>query len=208
MVVFGKSMTAEEKIVELIGKNGGYVTRLDTDKEGIPSSQLSAFVRKSHLIRLAPGFYAGKDWIRDDYFILQYQYPKLVYSFYSSAFLLGLGDFNPTLLEVTGPKNYRPFPLPRAGIVLHTDTREDTYSLGIEWVETAFGNKVKTYNREKTVCDFIRFRKRLDAESFAKCLQGYSASPKRDMVQLLQYAKTMKVESQVRNLMEVLLNED
>lgn len=202
------SMTNFDKVSKIIKSNGGYITGADIKAENIPSAVLSAYVKKFNLIKQCPGFYSIEGWMVDDYFIFQYQYPKLIYSFYSAAFLHRLGDYVPTSLEVTAPKNYRPFPLPRSGVVLHTDTRETTYNLGISEIETSFGNKVKVYDIEKTVCDFIRNREKLDSESFVKCVSWYKKRKDKNVNRLIQYARIMKIEDKVNSLMEVLLNED
>ena len=205
-VVGNASMTNFEKIFKIIKTNGGYITGRDIKKANISSAVLSDYVKKHNLVKQCPGFYSLEDWIKDDYFIFQYQYPKLIYSFYGAAYLNGLGDYIPTSLEVTAPKNYRPFPLPKEGVILHTDTREAIYSLGISEIETVFGKKVKVYDIEKTVCDFIRNREKIDIESFVKCMNWYKKRKDKNVNRLIRYSKIMKIESKVSNLMEILLN--
>lgn len=203
-----KEMTKYDAIRNLLENNGGYITRDDINRNDIPSAMLYEFVNKHGLIKHGTGFYAKANWIKDDYLIFQYEYPRLVYSFYAAQYLNGLGDYNPPFLEVTAPKNYRPFPLPREGVLLHTDTKESTYSLGITEIRTVFGNKVRVYDKEKTVCDFIKNRRKIDSESFVKCLNRYKKSPDKNINRLMGYAKTMRIEKEVNSLMEVLLNED
>ncbi len=208
MWLYLEIMTKFEAIEKIIKKNGGYITRQDINKANIASAFLSEYVRKHELVRYASGFYAKPDWIRDDYFIFQYSYPKLIYSFYSAIYLHNLGDFIPPYLEVTGPKNYRPFKLPRSGVVLHTDTRESIYELGITSVKTSLGNVIKVYDIERTVCDFIRNREKLDSEVFIKCVNWYKKRQDKNVVNLINYARKMGIEDKVTNLMEVLLNEN
>ena len=203
-----KEMTKYDAIQTILERNGGYVTRDDINKNDIPSAMLYEFVNKHGLIKHATGFYAKADWNKDDYLVFQYLYPKLVYSFYGAQYLNELGDFLPPFLEVTAPKNYRPFPLPREGVVLHTDTKDSTYSLGITEVETMFGNKVRVYDKEKTVCDFIKNRSKIDSESFVKCLHYYKKRRDKNISRLMEYARIMKIEKEVFSLMEVILNED
>ena len=64
------------------------------------------------------------------------------------------------------------------------------------------------YNIEKTVCDFIRNRGKLDLESFVKCVTWYSKRKDKNVNRLIQYARIMKIEDKVNSLMEVLLNEN
>lgn len=201
-------MTKYEIIENIIKTNGGYITRCDINNHKIPSSMLYEYIKKHHLVKYGTGFYALENWIKDDYLVFQYNYPKLVYSFYSAQYLNQLGDYNPPFLEVTAPKNYRPFPLPQEGVVLHTDTRIDSYSLGIIEIETIFGNKIRTYDKEKTICDFIRNRNKIESEAFVKCLKNYKKSKDKDVNKLMEYARIMKIEKEVNSLMEVILNED
>jgi len=203
-----ETKTKFDIITDIININKGYITRKDINKHNISSMFLSLYVKRNNLIKYGSGFYARKDWIKDDYLILQYQYPKLIYSFYSAAYIHKLGDYIPFNIEVTAPKNYRPFSLPRKGIVLHTDTRDSTYNLGIIEIKNIFGNTIKVYNLEKTICDFIRYRNKIDSESFIKCINYYKNRKDKNRHNLMRYAKIMKIEDKVYNLMEVILNED
>ena len=58
--------------------NKGYITRKDINENGIPSFFLYDYVKKNKLIKYGTGFYARNDWIKDDYFIFQYLYPKYI----------------------------------------------------------------------------------------------------------------------------------
>ena len=74
--------------------------------------------------------------------------------------------------------------------------------------ETIFGNKIKVYDIEKTVCDFIKNRKKIDSESFVKCINRYKKRIDKNVNNLMKYAKIMGIEDEVFSLMEILLNED
>ena len=203
-----EKISNNELIKIIIDSNGGYITRKNINEHNISSMFLSNYVKKYSLIKYGTGFYATKEWIRDDYFIFQYEYPRFIYSFYSAAYLHQLGDYMPPYLEVTGPKNYRPFEMPKRGVVIHTDTKPEIYSLGVTEIKTIFGNKIRVYDAEKTVCDFIKNRKKIDSESFVKCINWYKKIKNKNRNNLMKYAKTMKIEEEVFNLMEVVLNED
>lgn len=195
-------------IAKLIKENNGYITRKDIDKHNIPSIFLSRYVKENKLVKYCAGFYAKSEWIKDDYLVLQYQHPKFVYSFYSAAYLHGLIDSIPVVLEVTVPKNHRPFNTKRDDVKLHTDTRNEIYNMGIVEINTIFGNKVNVYDIEKTICDFIRNRTKIDSESFVKCINSYKKRSDRKINNLMEYAKKMRIEKDVYSLMEVILNEN
>ena len=198
----------EQAIKAIIESNRGYVTRKDIDGHGIPSVYLSRYARKHGLKRIARGFYAEDGWIVDPYVVFQYAYPKFIYSFGSAVYLHGLGDILPSYLEVTGPLNYRPMPRTRDGVIAHTDTVGESYALGVEEVRTSLGNVVRAYDREKTICDLIRHKGKVEFETYAKALNLYSRSTDKDINKLMEYARILKIEKEVRSRMEVLLNAD
>ena len=207
MVVLGTSMTVEEKIENIVKTNNGYVTRKDIDRNKIPSIYLTRYVKKNNLIQIVRGFYAREDWIVDPYLIFQYTYPQFIYSFNSAIYLHGLGDVLPNYLEVTGPFNYRPMSKNRDDVMTHTDTVDESYNLGIADTKTSRGNVVRVYDKEKTICDLIKHKDKIEFEVYVKALTRYARSKDKDINKLMRYAQIMKIENKVRNQMEVIIND-
>ena len=85
-----KEQTNYSKIEKIFIKNGGFITREDLEKKNIPSWFLSDFIRKNNLIKIAPGFYVDKNYLFDDYYILQRRYPKYIFSGISALYIHGL----------------------------------------------------------------------------------------------------------------------
>ena len=208
MGVLGTSMTVEEKIENIVKTNNGYVTRKDIDRNRIPSIYLSRYVKKHNLIQIVRGFYAREDWIVDPYLIFQYTYPQFIYSFNSAIYLHGLGDVLPNYLEVTGPFNYRPMSKNRDDVMTHTDTVDESYNLGIADTKTSLGNVVRVYDKEKTICDLIKHKDKIEFEVYVKALTRYARSKDKDINKLMRYAQIMKIENKVRDQMEVIINAD
>ena len=208
MVVLGTSMTVEEKIENIVKTNNGYVTRKDIDRNSIPSIYLSRYVKKHNLIQIVRGFYAREDWIVDPYLIFQYTYPQFIYSFNSAIYLHCLGDVLPNYLEVTGPFNYRPMSKNRDDVMTHTDTVDESYNLGITDIKTSLSNVVRAYDKEKTICDLIKHKDKIEFEVYVKALTRYARSKDKDINKLMRYAQIMKIENKVRDQMEVIINAD
>lgn len=199
--------TNEKKLEKMLNANSGYITRKQVDNHKIPSWFLTDFVRKQGLVKVDKGFYAQEQWIRDDYLIFQYKYPRFIFSYVSALFLHGLTDQLPDYFEVTGPKNYRPFS-PNSSVTIHTDSHEEIYKLGICKTKTSLGHLVECYDMERTICDIIKSSQKIDAEIYGKALRLYAKSKDKDIRKLLRYAQALKIESKVAELMTVVLNED
>ena len=199
-------VTNEQKLMKMLDANKGYITRRQVDERGIPSWFLTDLVRKAELVKVDKGFYARADWLRDDFLVFQYKYPRFVFSHLSALFLHGLTDRLPESFEVTGPKNYRPF-VPDGSVAIHTDSRA-SYDMGVVDVKTSLGHAVRCYDREKTLCDIIRISDKMDPEVYTKALRLYARSKKKDVGKLMGYARAMKIERKVSEIMMVVLNED
>lgn len=70
-----------------------------------------------------------------------------------------------------------------------------------------FGNKVSAYDKERTICDLIKYRDEYDGEVFVKAIKTY-VSNYLDQMKLFKYAKQMKIEKKVFEIMEVVSNEN
>ena len=194
--------------IEKAFEEQGYITATNIRTAGIASWFLTDFVRKNGLMKVAKGFYASSNWPVDPFLVFQYKYKKFVFSHSSAAYLHHLADNLPWILEVSGPKNYRPVSPKEAEFVLHTVTAKGIYELGIAEMATPFGNKVLAYDLERTVCDLIKEGDKADKELYVKTLKAYLHHPKKKLSRLMEYAKKMRIGSKVRIIMEVLLNED
>lgn len=72
-------------------------------------------------------------------------------------------------------------------------------------MESPFGMKIKVYDIERTICDIIKNKNKIDAEIFSKALKDYAKSKNKNLSKLTKYAKAMNIEKKVSEYMEVLL---
>ena len=202
-----KEITNYSKIESIIKTNGGYITREDIDKANIPSWFLSDYVKKNKLIKVAPGFYATENYIPDQYFIIHRRFPKYVFSGTSALYLHKLTDRTPDYIDVTAPQGYNPTRNRIDSLIVHKISNEDLYKLGITEAETMFGNTVKVYDEERTICDAIKYRDKYDAETFIKAIKLYFKKTN-NQLKLFKYARAMGIEKKVFEIMEVIVNEN
>lgn len=195
-------------ILEKIFKtNGGYITREDVDDANISSWFLSDFVKRNSLDKIAPGFYANDNYIIDNYYILQRRYPKYVFAGLSALYLLGLTDRIPIDIEVSAPQTYHPSRDKIESLIVRKISSDNIYKLGIKEVKTMFGNIVRTYDEERTICDVIKHRGKYDGETFIKAIKFYIRTSN-NQSKLFKYARELGIEKKVYEVMEVVANAD
>lgn len=193
-----------EKLENILIQNGGFITRKDVDANNVPSWFLSDFVRKKELIKVAPGFYATKSYPIDEHFIFQKKYPKFIFSRMTSLYLLGLTDKIPSFIEVTGPIGYNPIHENDNEVIVHRISDKTKYTLGIIDVDTMFGNSVRTYDPERTICDIVKHRKDYDSETFVKAIRLY-VQKYNNQTKLFEYSRILGVENELFDVMELIL---
>lgn len=67
------------------------------------------------------------------------------------------------------------------------------------------GVNVRIYDRDRTICDVLRNMNKMDKEIFNKAIQGYVKDSKKNIPNLLEYAKVLRVQKRVKELIGVWL---
>lgn len=202
-----KENTNYSKIESIFKKNGGYITRKDVDNAHIPSWFLYDFVKKKNLEKIAPGFYAADTYLCDDYYLLQRRYPKYIFSDMSALYLHGLTDKRLDYMEVVAPKDYNPSRHKPSYLTVRKISNTNIYNLGISNVKTMFGNIVRVYDKERTICDVIKNRDKYDGETFIKAIKYYVRKDNNQST-LFRYARILGIEKKVFEILEVVTNDD
>lgn len=76
--------------------------------------------------------------------------------------------------------------------------------IGVDSVEMD-GIAVSIYDRERTLCDCLLHRNKLDAEVFNCAIQSYVRDDKRNSARLAEYAKALHVEKKVKEVLGIWL---
>lgn len=190
-------------LAQLVKKADGLLITADALQQGISKDQIYGYIRENNLEKVGRGIYAAGDaWI-DEMYLLQLRFSRAVYSYDTALYLYDLAEKEPIPLTVTVPAKYNTISLNDTAKIYYV--KESWYNIGICETKSPEGNKIKVYDRERTICDIIRKRDNMDTAVFNYALKEYVKSPEKDYSRLLSYAKTFRVESKLRNIMGVLL---
>ena len=67
------------------------------------------------------------------------------------------------------------------------------------------GITVKMYDKERVICDCLRYRNKMDKELFNKAIQGYVSDTSRNIPNLMEYAVPLRCTKLVKELIGVWL---
>ena len=181
----------------------GTLTVSEAKSLGISRAMLSYMVQNGRLSRLAQGLYAPIDEIPDELAVIARRSERIVFSHETALALHKLHNRIPALPTFTVPTGCRsPRSLDNAVVVYHI--RRELFDLGRTVVKSFMGNDIPCYNQERTICDVIRSRSRMEIETYAGAIRTYAASASRNLPLLFIYAKEMGIERKVHAVMEVL----
>jgi len=193
-----------DKILKIVKKNNGYVTTKEVVKNGINKTFLTNMVKNGTLVRISRGYYGLPDYIEDEYYKIASKSKNARFSMATALYLHNLSDRTPLVYNVTLPFGYSGVLQKEKNVILNFVKRE-LLDLGVIEMESPFGMKIKVYDVERTICDIIKNKSKMNAEIFSKALKEYAKSKNKNLNKLAMYAKKMNIEKKVSEYMEVLL---
>lgn len=197
-------MTNAEKIMQMVKENNGTITSGEVTKAGLSRWSLKILVDSGKLERSARGVYILPELWDDEMYNLQVQFNRGIFSGETALFLNDLTDRTPNRYQMTFPIGYNVTSLKNKNVKA-IRTKEEFYELGIVTVLTPGGNPVKTYSREKTLCDILRGISNTDIQIVSEAFKQYARSKEKNIPLLSEYGKILRVEKRLRSYLEVLI---
>ena len=193
-------MEYESKILKLF-KNG-YLTTKDVTDNHIPRTYLTKLIKENEIERVSRGVYIKKNVLVDEFVILQNKSKYAIYSNTTALYLHGLSNRIPIRYDITIKSGYKGSLQKEKNVNLFY-TKKELLELGVIDYKLDSGNVIKVYDLDKTICDIIRNKKKIDAEIFNKAIREYFYSKKKNTLKLYEYAKKMNIYNKVRDTFEV-----
>ena len=67
------------------------------------------------------------------------------------------------------------------------------------------GHEIRIYDKDRVICDCLRYRNKMDKEIFNKAIQNYIADPEKSIPKLMEYAGPLRVKKLAKDLIGVWL---
>ena len=193
-----------EKLKKLIEKQHGTILSADLDRNEIPRVYLRMMIAEGHLEKVGRGVYVSVDSIEDAMYSMQTKYPKLIYSHETALYLHGLSDRTPFEYSASVPSGYKVVGTVADRFKIYY-VKKELHEQGVETVKSAHGNPIRTYILERTICDLIRSRNRIDVQILNDAVKRFVKIKSADYSILMDHAKKLRVETVLKNYLEALL---
>ena len=207
MLKVGDCVDLRAAVRDVIVSKGGIAKSADFAAAGIRAVDVVSLCNAGYLDRVRHGYYQmAEQSDATEEQMLATLIPQGIVCVESALFHYGYSDFAPRKWSIAVPRSVSRTKLDVEALPVQTYfVQQDLYELG-KTSEDFHGVTLPVYDRERTICDCLKYRSRLDTELFSKALNAYVNDPQKNLSNLSIYAKKLRVYKKVVELMEVLLN--
>lgn len=197
----GEKMVKKENLAELFLNNQGIVSTRKLNQAGISNYQIQKLLSERKITRVNRGNYLYNDFYLHDYEIISSLFPEAILYLESALLLHEYTDRIPNESKIAVGRNmkrdkYRlDFPKINAHYV-----EEDILEIGVMEIDSYLdeddqSNKIvtKLYDKDKTICDIIKHRNKIDQEVFNQAIRNYIEDNDKNLHHLYQYARKLNI---------------
>jgi len=195
-------MAKFEKVIDKINEKG-IITAKEIRALGVSKTSIKNWVDAGKLERVSRGVYILPNELVDMMYLMQLKCSKGIFSHETALLLHDLSDRTPSCNVMTLPKGYNNQSLKNYPIELKW-VKKNIHELGVIDMESMFGNPIRVYDMERTICDIIKHRKHMDVSIVNQAVRDYMRRKDAKKFMLTIYAKKMGISDMINNYMEVL----
>lgn len=197
-------MNQYKQLDHLLESQNGLLRTEQAMSAGITKPVFYNYVHSKELERVAHGIYLSKDAWVDSMYLLHLRFSHAVFSHETALFFHDLTDREPLQYTVTVKTGYNPTNLKEEGVQVFT-IKVELHEVGLTTLQTPFGHDVPVYDMERTICDLLRSRSRIERQAIRDALRIYASRRNKNLRTLMRYAELFRVEKILRPYLEVLL---
>ena len=195
-----------KSVKSIFDRYGGLMRTAELKEEGIYYKKIQKLLNDGEIEQVRRGYYqySGENSF-SDIPTIKTLFPDAVICMESALDYYGYTDRTPSAwhLAVDNKSTRTRFRIDYPIIKPHF-IQSDRYQVGIEEAQID-GKLVKIYDRDKTICDVLLHKNKVDGEVFNTAIQRYINDPKKMVARLMKYAKLLHVEKKVREVLGVWL---
>lgn len=192
-------------VIKAFKNSGGILKTSDLNKLGLYSRQINKLIKDKEIKRIKRGFYELVAYTYPEEIVIARLFPHAVIFLESALFVYGYTDRIPSAWQIAVDKDNEKsqyeieYPLIN---VFYMEGKLLTLGVEINQIE---GVNVKVFNRDRTICDLIRYENKITREVFTNAIQRYVQDPEKDLKRLQEYSEILNIKNKVRLFIELWL---
>lgn len=198
-------MKKKDIIYKAFRENGGILRTSELNNLGLSSRQINKLLESGQIIRIKRGFYELSDSIFPEEVVIARLFPNSVIFLESALMIYDYTDRMPTAWQIAvdrdSEKMQYQIDYPQIN-VFYMESK--LLQVGVDIIQIE-GVDVKIFNRDRTICDVLRYGNKLEREVFSNAIQRYVKDPKINIRRLIEYSEVFNIKNKVQTYIGVWL---
>lgn len=195
-------MTSVQSI-ENIDKSKGVFTTKELKSIGLNHYQINKLLNKGTLEKLKRGAYIFSESNLEDIKIVKDIIPNGVFCMHTAAMIYDYSTHIPNKYHVAIP-NKEKYSLPEYPAIKLYYWKNNQIEIGLKTIKYN-DFEIQIFDKEKTVCDFIKFRNKQERSVVNQVIKNYLNDNERNLSQLHRYAQELGLSTVMKNYLDILL---
>ncbi|WP_151736780.1 type IV toxin-antitoxin system AbiEi family antitoxin domain-containing protein [Paenibacillus tengchongensis] len=193
--------------MRVLDNHNGFARTKDFKEAGLSSYYVKKLESIGEIERLKQGVYRRTSQTNEplnEIIEVSKLVPKGVVCLLSALSHYELTTYNPWEYQIAihrGGKKPRLPDYPPIKIMFFADAQ---FKVGIDEISVD-GTVVRIYDREKTICDIVRYREKIGIDLMKEGLRNYLQSPHKNITKLVSYADQLRIRTVLQKYLEVLI---
>ena len=186
-------MIEKSVIYEEFKNRGGVLRTSELNALGLSSRQIKKLVESGDITRIKRVYYEISDNIYPEEAVIARLFPDAVIFLESALMHYGYTDRIPQAWQIAVDRDSEKsqykidYPLIE---VFYIEPKLLEIGLDVFKVEEV---EVRIFNRDRTICDVLRYENKLEREVFTNAIKRYIRDPKKNVRNLFEYAKVFNI---------------
>lgn len=188
-------------------ENAGILKTADFSALKIDYRGIQKLIADGMIEKVKTGYYrlVAEDKDSGEAAIIARLFPDGVLCMHTALFYYGYSDRTPLNWDIAISKNASrtrfniDYPYIKPYYVV---PERLSYGVTVAFFE---GRKMQIFDKDRLICECLKYEAELDKETFNKAIQAYISDPKKNIANLLDYAKRRKVTKKVHAIIGVWL---
>lgn len=198
-------MICRKKLKQKFQKNGGILKTSELNSLGLSSRQIKKLLDDQVINKIKYGYYILSNMMPLEEVIISRMFPEAIIYLESALMYYNYTERVPDAWQITVKKHSNPDKYNIAHLPVKPFFIKEKYrKIGINSI-TIDNVHVKIYDREKTICDILRYENKLDNEVFTNAIKNYIKDENKNIRILMEYSKKLKVSTKAQKYIGVWL---
>ncbi len=194
-----------ERIIEEFKLHGGVLKTSELKEIGLSSRQIKSMVQEGRISKIKYGYYELTEYIPNDHVMVARLFPDSVIFLESALFYYGYIDRVPREIQIAVDRSSKTTKYDIEYPMVKPFFMESRFlEVGLETIEID-DVKIRIFSRDRTICDVLRFEKKIDYEVFSSAIESYIKDPNKVIRNLFEYAEILNIRNKVQTYIGVRL---